>query len=115
MEVPAGAECPVEQVWDVAGVAVEPAFGLDEIEEEHARECGERERVAIDTRAWSAEPFGQPVECATKSTEEPWRDAFARQHFTDSERQRQGRLGSCWREAFERRQRRAGRPGDGDR
>src|SRR5882762_7441022 len=99
---------------DVAWVAVEPAFGLDEIEEEDARECGECERVAVDTRARSAEPFCQPVECATKGTKETWRDDFARQHFADSERQRQRGLAPCGREAFERGQRRAGRTGDGD-
>ena len=84
--MPAAGDRPVEEVRHVARVAVQPPFRLDEIEEEHAREGGERQCVPIDLRAGRAQAVGQAIERAAKGTKEAGRHAFARQHLADTER-----------------------------
>ena len=84
MKVAAGGERAVEQPRDVTGVAVQPALRLNEIEEEHARQRGQRQGVTIEARAWRAQPLSQPIQRAPKCSKEARRDAFARQDFPDS-------------------------------
>src|SRR5437773_10892218 len=79
---PAG-DRPIEQVRNVSGIAVEPTLRLDEIEEQHAREYRERQGVTVHPRSWGREPLGEVVERVPEGTEEPWRDALARQHLAD--------------------------------
>jgi hypothetical protein len=44
-------ERAIEQPGDIAGVAVEPALRLDEIEEQDARQRGQGEGVAVGPHA----------------------------------------------------------------
>src|SRR5205809_2220249 len=45
---PAG-DRPIEQVRNVSGIAVEPTLRLDEIEEQHARECRDRKSTRLNS------------------------------------------------------------------
>ena len=100
--MPPAGERPVKQMRDVARVAVQPAFRLDEIEEEHAREGRERERVAIEMGARRSQAVGQVQQRGAECAEEAGCDALAGQHFADAQRQRQRRFIVCGDEPFQR-------------
>ena len=103
-----------EQMRDVTEVAVQPALGLDEIEEEHACEGGERERVPIGARPRRAQPFGQLYQRVPKGAKEAGCDSLAREHLADSQRQRERRLVRGRRQPLERREGGSRRGGEVD-
>src|SRR5437667_11898362 len=115
MKVPAARDRTVEQVGHVAGVTVQQTLRLDEVEEEQAGKGGEWRRVTVEPRPGRAEPLREPIQGVPEGAKEAWRDAFTRQHFADSQRQRERRFALRGREAFERCQRGAGGTGDGNR
>src|SRR5213075_683627 len=102
MKVAPAEQGAVEQVWHVARVAVQPAFRLDEIKEEHASQCGQRQSVAVETGTRRAKLLGQVHQRAAERAEETWCDAFARQHLADAQRQGERRFADSWNEPFER-------------
>src|SRR6185295_1159155 len=60
--------------------------------------------MSVHPRSRSAQPVGEPVERVAKGPKEPRRDAFAREHLADAERQRERRFSLRRREPLERRQ-----------
>ena len=80
----ARAKSAVQQARDVPVVAVEPALGLDEIEEKHARECRECEGVTMDPGVGGRQSIGQPLEGRSEGAEESGGDAFAGEDHADS-------------------------------
>src|SRR2546427_7700330 len=93
----------------VAPVAVEPPFGLDEIEEEHARERRERERMPLGATTRGRQPVGQALEHGAEGLEEAWRDRFVRERLADAEAQRERGFSRHGTEALERAERAARR------
>ena len=78
---------PIEEARHVARVPVEPALGLNEIQEEHAGQGREGERVTVAARSGRRQALGQPIERGTKRPEKAWRDAFTREHFANAQRE----------------------------
>src|SRR5207247_10840585 len=100
MEESAGGKRAIEQVCDKARVAVQPAFRLDEIEEQHASERGERERVSIDPHARRPQTVGQTIEGTAKRAKEAGRHAFARKHLADTQRKGERRFTARLRQSL---------------
>src|SRR2546428_9816963 len=93
VEVAPPCERLVEAKWEVPAVAVEPALLLDEVQEQHARERGQGEGVAIGgAMRGGSEPLGEPGEQGPEGAEEAVRDALGAERFTDAEAEREGRL-----------------------
>jgi len=93
----------------VAPVAVEPPFGLDEIEEEHARERRERERMPLGATTRGRQPVGQPLEHGAERFEKTWRDGFTRERLANPEAQGERGFSRHGAEALQRAERAARR------
>ena len=89
VEVAARRQRAVEQMRQVAAVAVEPPLLLHEIEEEHARERGERQRVPVRAAARCGEAIGEALEHGAEGPEEARRDRFSAEGLADPQTQRQ--------------------------
>ena len=71
VEVTTRGQRSIEQSWYVARVAIEPALRLDEIKEEHAGECRQRERVTIHFRSRRAQAIAEPIQSCAERPEKP--------------------------------------------
>src|SRR5207247_1722341 len=76
----------------IAAVAVEPALLLYEVEEEHARQGGEREGVPVGAAPWPSEAIGEALEHGAEGAEESRRDALGAERLADPDAQRQRRF-----------------------
>src|SRR5207247_4611641 len=92
VEVAAGGQRAIEQARQIAAVAVEPALLLYEIEEEHARQGGEREGVPVDAAPWPGEAIGEALEHGAEGAEESRRDALGAERLADPDAQRKRRF-----------------------
>src|SRR5207237_255498 len=115
VEVTTRGQRSIGQSWYVARVAIEPALRLDEIKEEHAGECRQRERVTIHFRSWRAQAIGEAIQCHAECPEKPGCNALAREHFRDAQRQGERRFTLDRRESLQCRQTRGARLRQGDR
>src|SRR2546428_8463330 len=103
VEVAPPCERLVEAKWEVPAVAVEPALLLDEVQEQHARERGQGEGVAIGgAMRGGGEPLGEPGEQGPGGAGEAGRDALRAERFTDAEAERAGRLAPRGSEPLQR-------------
>src|SRR5439155_787475 len=92
VEVAPGGEALVEAVDQVAPVAVQPALRLDEVEEQHTGEGGERERMPLAPAAGRRQAVCQPLQRGPEHPEEPRGDPFARERFADPQAERERRF-----------------------
>src|SRR5256714_754244 len=104
VEVTTRGQRSIEQSWYVARVAVEPALRLDEIEEEHAGECRQRERVTIHFRSRRAQAIAEPIQSCAERPEKPGCNALAREDFRDAQREGERRFRLNRRESLQYRQ-----------
>ena len=105
---PAG-DALIETVDQIAPVAVQPAFRLHEIEEQHPGERGEREGVALGPAAGRRQAVRQPFQRGPERPEEPRGDAFVRERFADPQAERERRFSCEGAEPLQRVERAAGR------
>jgi len=105
-----GRDAVVEPADQVATVPVQPPLGLDEVEEQHPRERGQREGVTLGPAARCRQPIGQALERGAERAEETWCDGLARERFAHAQAQRQGRLAWPRAEALQRLERAPGGP-----
>ena len=84
MKIAPGDEGALEQLRQVARVAVEPALGLHEIEEQHPGESREGQRVPVGARARRGKPVGESLERGAEGAEESGSDAFTGEHVAGS-------------------------------
>src|SRR5438105_6807444 len=115
VEVTTRGQRAIEQSWYVARVAIEPALRLDEIEEEHAGECRQRERVTIHFRSRRVQAIGEPIQRRAECPEETGCNALAREDFRDAQREGERRFTLDRRESLQYRQTRGPRLRQGDR
>jgi len=115
VEVTTRGQRSIEQSWYVARVAIEPALRLDEIEEEHAGECRQRERVTIHFRSRRVQAVAEPIQRRAECPEETGCNALAREDFRDAQREGERRFTLDRRESLQCRQTRGPRPRQGDR
>src|SRR6266566_4303456 len=99
----------------VAPVAVQPAFRLHEVEEQHAGERGERQGVPVGPTAGRGQAVRQPLQRGTERPKEPRGDPFARERFADPQAERQRRFPHEGAEPLERVERAARRSLEGNR
>jgi len=77
-------EGALQQPGQVTMVAVEPALRLHEVEEQHARQRGERQVMPIGAHMWNSQPIGEAVEGLAEGAKETRCDPFGRQHLANS-------------------------------
>ena len=89
---PPGGDAVVESADQVAAVPVQPPFSLDEVEEQHPCERGQRERVPLRPAARGRQPISEALERGAERAKEAWCDGFARERLTHPQAERQRRL-----------------------
>ena len=71
----------VESADQVATVPVQPPLGLNEVEEQHPRERGQREGVTLGPAARCRQAIGQTLQRGAERSEETRCDGLARERF----------------------------------
>src|SRR5262245_8059322 len=114
MEVAAAGQCMIEQLRQVASIAVEPSLFLDEVQKQHSRQSREREGVAVVAAAGLRQTIGEPLQGVSESPEEPDGDRLAGEGIADPQGQCRGGLRGSRGEPLERREgdRRRSREGE---